>query len=84
MIFCIFLKNILCDRKGKTLVIVRSKSYKNLFGGYATVAWSSNDSSSSAQGSFLFSLDKQSKHNIINGEEGNDYFFEFLGFFCEF
>ena len=61
----------LCDGKGKTLVIVKSKETQNLFGGYSTVAWSSNKSYSSAPGSFLFSLDKQTKHTIIYGNEGN-------------
>ena len=59
----------LCDGKGKTLVIVRSKKTQNLFGGYSTVAWFSNGSYSSAPGSFLFSLDKQTKHNIFRNEE---------------
>ena len=57
----------LCDGKGKTIVIVRSKSTQNLFGGYSTVAWFSKDSAS-APGSFLFSLDKQTKHSIYRNE----------------
>ena len=58
----------LCDGKGKTLVLVRSTS-KNLFGGYATKAWHSNNSLSSAPGSFLFSLDKQTIHTIYQNEQ---------------
>ena len=38
----------LCDGKGKTLVIVRAKTTKNLFGGYSTTAWHSNSSYSPA------------------------------------
>ena len=56
-----------CDGKGKTLVLIRSES-KSLFGGYSTVSWHSNGSGSSAQGSFLFSLDKETKHIIIRNE----------------
>ena len=59
----------LCDGKGKTLVLVRSTT-KKLFGGYATTAWHSNKYSS-APGSFLFSLDQQTKHTIIKGNEVN-------------
>ena len=57
----------LCDGKGKTLVLIRSKS-KNLFGGYSTISWHSNSAYSSAPGSFLFSLDKQTKHTIYQNE----------------
>ena len=57
----------LCDGKGKTLVIVRAKTTKNLFGGYSTTAWHSN-SYSPAPGSFLFSLDKETKHTIYQNE----------------
>ena len=59
----------LCDGKGKTLVIVRAKTTKNLFGGYSTVAWHSNQSYSPAPGSFLFSLDKETKHTIIQNNQ---------------
>ena len=57
----------LCDGKEKTLVLVKSTT-KNLFGGYVTTAWHSNNSLSSAPGSFLFSLDKQTKHKIYKNE----------------
>ena len=59
----------LCDGKGKTLVLIRSKT-KNLFGGYATAAWHSNGSYSPAPRSFLFSLDKQTQQPIYR-YEGN-------------
>ena len=58
----------LCDGKGPTLVIVRSTT-KRLFGGYSTKSWFSYDGYSSAPGSFLFSLDKQTKHEIYKNEE---------------
>jgi len=29
-----------CDHKGPTLVVVRSKGYPNIFGGFTTVQWS--------------------------------------------
>ena len=57
----------LCDGKGKTLVLVRSKT-NTLFGGYATTAWHSNKSYSPAPGSFLFNLDKQTQHKIYRNE----------------
>ena len=62
----------LCNGKGKTLVLVRSK-LKNIFGGYSTTPWFSSNIGvySFAPGSFLFSLDKQTKHTIINQNEGN-------------
>ena len=52
----------LCDGKGPTITIIRSTS-KNLFGGYASISWNL-DQYSSAPGSFIFSLDKQTKHTI--------------------
>ena len=58
----------LCDGKGKTLVLVRSKT-ENLFGGYTTASWLSNNSWSSSPGSFLFSLDKQTQHAIYKNEQ---------------
>ena len=58
-----------CDGKAPTLVLIRSKS-QNLFGGYSTAAWISSDGScSKAPGSFLFSLDKQTKHVIFKNED---------------
>lgn len=58
----------LCDGKGPTLVIIRSKS-KRTFGGYSTVSWHSTNLHSSAPGSFLFSLEKQTKHTIYQNED---------------
>ena len=56
----------LCDGKGPTITIVRSEN-KKLFGGYASISWNS-DGESSAPGSFLFSLDQQTKHTIVKNE----------------
>lgn len=59
----------LCDGKGPTIVLVRSTN-KQIFGGYATASWNSDNKHSNAPGSFLFSLSKQTKHEIIKGKEG--------------
>ena len=57
----------LCDGKGPTLVIIRSTT-KRLFGGYSSKSWFSYGGYVFAPGSFLFSLDKQTKHEIIYGK----------------
>ena len=57
----------LCDGKGPTITIIRSE-HKKLFGGYSSVSWHSNGWSS-APGSFIFSLDNQTKHNIDKNEK---------------
>ena len=57
----------ICDGKGPTITIVRSE-LKKLFGGYASISWNSNGWSS-APGSFLFSLNKQTKHIIDKNEK---------------
>ena len=56
----------LCDGKGPTITIARSE-YKKLFGGYASISWNS-DGDLYAPNSFLFSLDKQTKHMISKNE----------------
>ena len=55
------------DWKGATLTIFRSRK-KNLFGAYASIPWHSNGNSP-APGSFLFSLDKQTKHVIYQNAD---------------
>ena len=57
----------MCDGKGPTLTIVRSTS-KKLFGGYASKSWFSGDKYEVASDSFLFSLDKETKHDIYQNE----------------
>lgn len=65
----------LCDEQGPTLTIVSciSKGFlfssKRLFGGYASKSWFSGNISESAPGSFLFSLDKETKHEIYQKEK---------------
>lgn len=56
-----------CDWKGPTISIFRSRT-KKLFGGYASIPWHSSGFSP-APGSFLFSLDKQTKHIIFQNED---------------
>lgn len=57
----------LCDGKGPTLTIIRSTS-KTLFGGYASKSWFSGDIYEAAPDSFLFSLDKETRHEIYQSE----------------
>jgi BTB/POZ domain-containing protein KCTD9 len=50
-----------CDNKGPTIVLVKSDS-GHLFGGYASLSWSSNAGYQAAEESFLFTL--TNPHNI--------------------
>ena len=57
-----------CDFKGPTITIIRSTDQR-IFGGYSSESWFSNGYCSEAPGSFLFSLDKETKHVIYNWEK---------------
>ena len=57
----------ICDGKGPTLTIIRSTS-KTLFGGYASKSWFSGNRYETASDSFLFSLDKETRHEIYQNE----------------
>ena len=63
-----------CDNKGPTITIIRSTN-KCIFGGFASESWFSNGGFAEAPGSFLFSLNKETKHEIYQNEncaiEGN-------------
>ena len=54
-----------CDEKGPTIVLIESKK-KKFFGGYTSLDWTSIKGFSGAEGesSFLFSLDKKTKHPV--------------------
>merc|ERR1712130_262031 len=45
-----------CDDKGATLVVIKSKGYPNIFGGYCPVSWTGNSSYVSNDACWLFSL----------------------------
>ena len=68
-----------CDNKGPTLVIIKSKKGKR-FGGYNPLSWDSSYTYKNHPFTFLFSLDKKKKYNLIKGYEqystvaGNSYF----------
>ena len=68
----------LCDNKVPTITLI--KSVKGLiFGGYSSIDWASNvNNYKSAPGSFLFSLNKKTKHEIYQNQHHaiylhNDY-----------
>ena len=44
-----------CDNKGKTIIVIKNEK-GNIFGGYASVPWTSDGSYHSAPDSFLFTL----------------------------
>ena len=68
-----------CDNKGPTLVIIKSKKGKR-FGGYNPLSWDSSYNYNNHPSTFLFSLDKKKKYNIIKRYEqystvgGKNYF----------
>lgn len=51
----------LCDNKGPTLTVVKS-CVGNIFGGYASISWTTITKYHSDPKSFLFSLTDQTKH----------------------
>jgi len=57
----------LCDNKGPTLILIKSKN-SCYFGGFSSIPWESPQimTNKKATGSFLFSLDKKTKHPLIN------------------
>ena len=65
-----------CDNKGPTITIIKSYN-KLIFGGYASQSWFSKGGFSKAPGSFLFSLNKETKHEIYQFQgyaiEGNKH-----------
>ena len=68
-----------CDNKGPTLILIKSKKGKR-FGGYNPLSWDSSYTYKNHPFTFLFSLDKKKKYNLIKGYEqystvaGNSYF----------
>ena len=44
-----------CDNKGETITIIKNEK-GNIFGGYASIPWTSDNSNHSAPDSFLFTL----------------------------
>ena len=44
-----------CDNQGPTICLCKNEK-GNIFGGYASISWTSNSSNYSANGSFLFTL----------------------------
>lgn len=64
-----------CDNKGKTLVIIKN-SNGHIFGGFASISWTSSGSYRQAPGSFLFTLTNMhgiqpTKFSLNNENDGN-------------
>ena len=62
----------LCDNKGPTLVLVKDTN-GYYFGGFNTSDWDKKDQWKSAPGSFLFSLNHKTKHEIYQNEKESIY-----------
>ena len=58
----------ICDGMEPTLTIVRFTS-QMIFGGYASKTWFKENGKETAPGSFLFSLDKETRHDIYDKKE---------------
>lgn len=61
----------LCDFKGPTLVVIRSKLENKVFGGFSSISWGvlPGENYFEADGSFLFQLDYKTKHDIYKNQE---------------
>jgi len=53
----------LCDNKGATLVIVKSKQFNHVFGGYTSVSWKSSGNYQRDESAFLFLLRSSFGHS---------------------
>ena len=66
----------LCDDKGPTVTLVKSKN-GFFFGGYNSISWGNSDNTNngykSAPGSYLFSLNNRTKHEICRNETSAIY-----------
>ena len=56
-----------CDKKGPTLIIIKTKKNK-IFGGFTPLNWQNNASSliDNSNETFIFSLNLMKKYNMIN------------------
>jgi len=64
----------LCDNKGATLIIVKSKQYNHVFGGYTSVPWKSSGDWQSDESAFLFLLRSSFGHSpkLINLKQSDN------------
>eukprot|EP01084_Bolivina_argentea_P281982 482580_1 len=53
----------MCDNKGPTVVIVKSKKYNHVFGVYTSVAWTNNEGWKKDSNLFLFLLRSSFGHD---------------------
>ena len=85
-----------CDKKGETITLIKNEK-GNIFGGYASIPWSSDNSFHSAPDSFLFTLtnihgteptkfpSKNDKNEVChNSSCGPAFGFEDLGIYISF
>eukprot|EP00347_Sterkiella_histriomuscorum_P020535 403337433 len=56
-----------CDYQGPTLTLIKS-DHNKIFGGYASLSWSSKDKWQHDNNAFLFSLTNQTKHPIVKNK----------------
>lgn len=68
----------LCDNKGPTITLIKSNKGK-VFGGYSKASWHSNNTWSPSEGSFLFSVDHKSKHEIYQNRDNAIYGYKTYG-----
>jgi hypothetical protein len=60
--------HIRCDNSGPTISLIKS-SHGKTFGGYTNLPWHSQNSFiPGTKNSFIFQLDKNTKHNCLNGK----------------
>ena len=62
----------ICDDKGPTLIIIQSKEFNHVFGGYSNISWSSRGGYKSDPLAFLFLVRSQFDHSpqIFEAENG--------------
>lgn len=56
----------LCDNKGPTITVIKSKTYDKVFGGFMDQAWTSRGGYINSQKTFLFSMTLKAKYVITD------------------
>ncbi|CDW83614.1 tldc domain-containing protein [Stylonychia lemnae] len=57
-----------CDYQGPTLTLVKSE-FNKIFGGYASLSWSSKEKWQQDNQAFLFSMTHQTKHPLVKNKQ---------------
>ena len=65
----------LCNNKGATITIIKSKKYNHIFGGYTSLEWTSTGSAKTDESAFLFLLRSSFGHKprIITLKRNGEY-----------